>query len=81
MHVHVHVIWTTCRKFISRLMDHSSKLGMTISNEPVVVCQDRREAPKDMFDSLRRKNPHLQLIMAVLPKKGAGSGYGTVKNQ
>ena len=59
-------------------MDHSSRLGMAIRHEPVVVYQKRREAPKDMFDSLRRENPNLQLIMAVLPKKGAGSGYGTV---
>ena len=61
-------------------MEHSHKLGMPIHNEPVVVYQRRGQSPRDMFGSIRQKNCNLQLIMVVLPKKEAGSGYGTVKH-
>ena len=58
-------------------MEHSHKLGMPIHEEPVVVYQRRGQSLRDLFSSIKQKNHKLQLIMVVLPKKEAGSGYGS----
>ena len=65
-----------CRRFTSSLMEQSHALGMPILQEPVVEYQRRGQSPADVFSFLMRRVSNLQLIMAVLPKKGGGSGYG-----
>ena len=76
--VYMHMYIYTCvrRKFTSELTRHSSSVGMSMAEPYAVEFQPRRQSAEQFFNALMRKYNNLELIMAILPKKGAGSGYG-----
>ena len=41
-----------------------------------MVCQERGQSTEDVFHHLMSKYGSLQMIMVILPNKGADSGYG-----
>ena len=49
---------------------------MSISEPVAIECKHRDQSAEVFFNTLIRRNSNLELIMAVLPKKGSGSGYG-----
>lgn len=51
-------------------------VGIKLARPFEVVYQEHRETAEQLFRGLRRQYPSLELIMAILPKKGSGSGYG-----
>ena len=64
------------RNFAGALIDHSRELGMRLE-EPVSVEFQQRGQPNDhFFKGLVKKHKNLELIMVILPRKGAGYGYG-----
>ena len=64
------------RDFTSKLTSHSYKVGMSMTAPCTVEFQQPRQPAEQLFKRLIQNNPHLELIMAILPKKGTGSGYG-----
>lgn len=49
---------------------------MSISEPVAIDFKHRDQSAEVFFNTLIRRNSNLELIMAVLPKKGSGSGYG-----
>ena len=64
------------RNFVSCVIHHSRSLGMSISEPVAIECKRRDQSAEVFFNTLIETNSNLELIMAVLPKKGSGSGYG-----
>ena len=50
---------------------------MRMAPQPSAVEYQRRgQSAEQFFKGLIRRNEQLKLIMAILPQKGSGSGYG-----
>ncbi|CAI8030664.1 Protein argonaute-2 (Fragment), partial [Geodia barretti] len=62
--------------FMEKLARHSQSLGMKITEPCDVVFQPRGKAVGRFLEDLVSKYKGLQLIVVILPKKGADSGYG-----
>ena len=63
------------RNFISKLSDISRSLGMSIARDPVEVQYFPRGDVEKLFNKLCTQYRGLQLIVAVLDKKGYGISY------
>ena len=61
---------------MEKLARHSQSLGMKITEPCDVVFQPRGKAVGRFLEDLVSKYKGLQLIVVILPKKGADSGYG-----
>lgn len=68
------------RDFTDKLAKHSHSLGMWMERPCDIVFQQEGKLPKFLLEELVLKHQHLQLVMVILPKKGAGSGYGMYVN-
>ena len=64
------------RDFMQKLARHSHSLGMKINQPCDMVFQPRGKAAGRFLEDLVSKYKGLQLIVVILPKKGADSGYG-----
>ena len=64
------------RGFTDELVKHSCSLGMRMDEPHDVVFQPRGKSTELFLEHLLSQHRNLQLIMVILPKKGAGSGYG-----
>ena len=51
-------------------------VGMRLAEPCDVVYQKKRQTAEQLFRELCSQYNKLELIMAILPKKGSGSGYG-----
>ena len=69
MYIYIH------RCFIEALIRHGKDLGMRLSQPCNVVLQPHWQSTELFFEGLTKKYKDLELIMAILPKKGSGSGY------
>ena len=65
---------------MQELTKHSGSLGMRIAQPCDVVFQQRGEATGQFLKRLVLKHKRLELIVVILPKKGADSGYGMWHN-
>jgi hypothetical protein len=61
---------------MQKLARHSHSLGMKINRHCDMVFQPRGKAAGRFLEDLVSKYKGLQLIVVILPKKGADSGYG-----
>jgi eukaryotic translation initiation factor 2C len=66
-------------KFTDELTQHSHSLGMRMEYPCKVEYQPQGHSAELFFGHLIKKYEKLELIMTILPKKGAGSGYAAVK--
>lgn len=70
-------VFSAYRKFISQLQETSRGMGMPIHSDPTVGDRRQRRAPtvEQQFQKLCTDLQGLQLIIAILEKKGSGYGY------
>ena len=70
------VIYLPCRDFMAKLSRLSDSLGMKIAAPCDVVFKPRMKATMPFLEEIVLKHKKLELIVVILPKKGADSGYG-----